>query len=598
MNSVGVIQSGKIFFASFLLFLVLATGGVCLARLSHDVAVFWPANAAMVALCLIYGLWHLPAVLLGAFLGNIATQLLFGDPLILILGLPFANGLEILLVTIGLRALKLDETPIETPKSFMYFLGVLTFLVLPGAVIGASTIHTGFGLPFANSLIYWWGGDTLSSIIVLLPLLSTGWPRWSGFAFDRKTLLPVLKSLTILLLCSVFSMLTLHVLNLPLALAFMAPSCWLALQGKPFKVAAVGSVLVIGVSLLVIFGLWPQNNSGLRLRDQVFEAQLLTLLAILPSYAIAVAISGLARSQEQIEKSNMRLSVTLANMNQGVSCFDRNFKLTVWNDKYAHMFGMTKADVYAGVSFFDLLAVQAKNGDFAGAPRQLLENIMRDVRQSQEHVAETYLGNGRIIKSVHSPTPLGGWIGTHEDITEKRMMEKKLAYESMHDALTTLPNRRYFDKEIARKAKAAHEIGCPLTLFFVDLDHFKQINDSVGHNAGDALLRHTGETIRKVIDPADFVARLGGDEFAIVSKRFQSLEQAGQLANTLNEALRAPWVYKGQKVSCEVSIGITLGRGAKLDIERLRAEADIALYGAKRAGRGQHKAYVHGQRVA
>lgn len=578
--------------------MVLATAGVCLARLSNDVAVFWPANAAMVSLCLICGLRFLPTVMLGALLGNVVTQLLFGDPLILILGLPFANCLEIALVTTGLWALKLDKTPLETPKSVMYFLGVLTILVLPGSLLGAATIHIGVAVPFSSSLIYWWAGDTLSSVVVLLPLLSIGWPQKEDFSLERKTVLPVLKSLSTLLLFSLFSIAALYMLKLPLALAFMAPSCWLALQGKPFKVAAFGSILIIGVSLLVILGWWPASVAGMRLRDQVFEAQLLTLLGILPSYAISVAISGIAQSQEQIEKSNMRLSVTLANMNQGVSCFDRDYKLTVWNEKYTHMFGMKASDVHEGVSFLALLKLQQSNGDFSGVPDEFLSDILDEVHTGQEHVAETVLGSGRIIKSVHSPTPLGGWITTHEDITDKRALETRLAYESMHDPLTTLPNRRYFDKEIARKAKAAHKIGRPLTLFFVDLDHFKQINDSVGHNAGDALLRHTGMMIRKVIDRSDFVARLGGDEFAIVSKRFQSLDQAERLASALNEALRAPLTYEGQQVCCDVSIGITLGQGAEIDIERLRAEADIALYGAKRAGRGQHKVYAPGQRVA
>lgn len=223
---------------------------------------------------------------------------------------------------------------------------------------------------------------------------------------------------------------------------------------------------------------------------------------------------------------------------------------------------------------------------------------MDTLQAGKEYVAETVLSDGRIIKSVHSPTPLGGWIATHEDITDKRVLEKRLAFESTHDPLTELPNRRYFDREIVRKAKLAHDAGKPLTLFFIDLDHFKQVNDSVGHNAGDALLRHTGEVIRSVIDETDFVARLGGDEFAIVSKRLETIAQAEQLAQRLNVALQAPLIYQGHEVSCNVSIGITSGCGANIDIERLRAEADVALYGAKRAGRSQHKVYAAGQRVA
>jgi diguanylate cyclase (GGDEF)-like protein len=592
------IRSGKMFFASFLLFSVLATAGMSLARLSHDVAVFWPANAAMVSLCLIYGLSNLPAVLLGGFLANITMQLAFGDPMAIMFGLPLANSIEILLVTFGLWALNLDQTPIDTPKSFMQFLAVLVLLGLPGALIGATTLHLGIGLPFFKSLTYWWAGDMVSSIIVLLPLLSAGWPQKFSISFDRDTLLPSLKYLAILLSCTIFGLIGLYALQLPVALAFMAPSCLLALQGKPFKVAAVGSVLVVVVSLTAIFGWLPANSTGLRIREQVFEAQFLTLLAVLPSYAISVAICNLAQSRRQIENSNMRLSVTLAHMNQGVSCFNKDYKLTVWNDKYVNMFGMEHAQVYEGASFGNLLTIQKNNGDFHDKADNLLHHIMQHVRAGEEFVSETEMSDGRIIKSVHSPTPLGGWIGTHEDITEMRALEKGLAYESRHDPLTGLPNRRYFDEELKSRLDAPHDARKPLTLFFVDLDYFKQINDNVGHNAGDAALRHIGRSIRENIDESDFVARLGGDEFAIVSTRFSSLAQAEKLAENLNTSLRVPFYYGGQPICCDVSIGITLGHGKGIDVERLRAEADLALYGAKRAGRGQHQVYRPKGKVA
>ncbi len=203
-------------------------------------------------------------------------------------------------------------------------------------------------------------------------------------------------------------MFALYALNLPLALAFMVPSFWLALQGKPFKVAVVGSALVIGVSAAVAFGQWPQVSEALSLRDKVFEVQLLTLLAVLPAYPIAISIANLARSQAQIAKSNMQFSVTLGNMNQGVSCFDADDRLTVWNEKFAQMFNMKKADLYAGVSFYTLLEIQRESGNFVGVATQLRNSIVDTLQAGKEYVAETVLSDGRIIKSVHSPTPLVG----------------------------------------------------------------------------------------------------------------------------------------------------------------------------------------------
>ncbi|MCF4099056.1 diguanylate cyclase domain-containing protein [Maritalea mediterranea] len=598
MKVSSAVQHGKIFIASFVMFVILASIGVVLAHMSHGVAVFWPANAAMVALILVLGLAYLPSVLLGALLGNIASLLLFGDPLLLAFGLPIANNLEILLVSLGLRALKLDEAPVETPATFFILLGTLIAAVLPGALIGAYFLNVELNLPFTKSLTYLWAGDTVSSVIVLLPLLSTGWPQWRGLWPKTVAVPRLIKSFAVFLACSIFGLAALYALNLPMALAFMVPSCWLALKGKPFKVATVGSLLVVAVSLAVVFGWWPQPQTDLSLRDQVFEAQLLTLLAVLPFYAISVTVADLARSRALITKSNLQLSITLANMNQGVSCFNADHKLTVWNDKYVDMFGMQQSEIYEGVGFMDMLRSQQLRGNFEGDPALYRDKLEKTLLSKDVFVAETRMADGRIIKSVHSSTPLGGWIATHEDVTDIRALERRLSYESTHDALTNLPNRRYFDKEIDRKIKEANAAGLPLTLLFVDLDHFKQVNDMNGHNAGDALLRHAGEMILKAIDPSDFAARLGGDEFAIISGRFRTVEEAEMLALDVKNALGTPLDIEGHQLSCKVSIGITRAQGAEVDAERLRAEADMALYGAKRAGRGQHQVFENGVDVA
>lgn len=588
----------RIFASAFVLFFVLAVSSILLARLSGDVAIFWPANAAIVALCLISGLRCLPSALFGAFLANISAQILFGDPITSIMGFPVANCLEIFFVSIALRLLKLDEGPISSAKDVMFFLLALCAALMPSALLGAAIVSLVFAGPYYGNFIFWWVGDIVSAIIVLLPLVSTGWPHKWRLSLNGERLLKIGRETAIFLAFLTLNMSVLNALGMPVVLAIMAPSFWMALDGKPFKVAVACGVFILGVSAAVIAGIWPTNGLSDTLRDQVFEVQIFTLFAVLPSYAIAVAIFDLARSKEEMTQSNMRLSVTLANMNQGVSCFDDQFKLTVWNEKYVQMFDMTSRDVEQIRQFEDLLKLQKSNGNFSGTPQKLLDDILSCVWVGKEFVAETELSNGRVIKSVHSPTPLGGWIATHEDITEMRAMERRLAYESLHDPLTGLPNRRYFDQEMRQRIEAKTDKCSPITLFFVDLDHFKQINDNVGHNAGDAALQHIGRAIRENIDEADFVARLGGDEFAIISTRFENSEKAGNMAERLNAELRAPFYFNGQQVCCDVSIGITMGQGTNIDVERLRAEADVALYGAKRAGRGQHQVYRAKGKVA
>lgn len=590
--------SVEIFVRAFVLFFVLAVASIFLARATQDVAIFWPANAAIVALCLISGLRSLPMAMIAAFLANFITQILFDDPIMSVMGFPLVNCMEILLVTIALHLRKLHEGPISSAKDVMYFLLALFVAVVPSALMGAGIVSVTNSGSYYENFIFWWVSDIVSAVVVLLPLVSTGWPRVRRLSLDREWIKMIAREFVIFFAFLTLNMAVLSALGIPVVLAFVAPSFWMALDGKPFKVAVACGLFVMVISACVVFGVLPANGLSEVLRDRVFEVQVFTLFAVLPSYAIAVTISDLARSKEEMVKNNVRLSVTLANMNQGVSYFDDKYELILWNERYLHMFDMTASEVKQLRSFEKLLILQKEKGNFPGSPQERLNGMLACFQEGKEYVAETLLSNGRILKTVHSPTPTGGWIGTHEDITEMREMERKLAYESLHDALTGLPNRCYFDQEITKRAETKVDRRRPVTLFFVDIDHFKQINDNVGHHAGDAALRHIADTIRDHVDEADFVARFGGDEFAIISTRFENSEKAGHLAERLNKALSTPFSYNGQSIMCGVSIGITMGHGSYIDVERLRAEADAALYGAKRAGRGRHQAYRANGKVA
>ncbi len=306
---------------------------------------------------------------------------------------------------------------------------------------------------------------------------------------------------------------------------------------------------------------------------------------------IAIAIANFETSQEKLAARKEVLDTTLTNMNQGVSVYDENQRLVLWNDKYLKCFGMTEKDVEKGATFKSLLELQRKNGDFFGNPNDLQSTIMSCVSRGNVHFAETELGSGRIIKSVHSPTPVGGWIGTHEDVTEVRLLEKRLAHESLHDVLTGVPNRRYFEREFADRLIVSQLEKKPIALYTIDLDKFKLINDTYGHDVGDDVLLWAATTIKRITREHDFIARMGGDEFIMIGSDNTDVSQIERIAEQFCEELDRTMQFKGNMCVCRASIGVAYSADGQVSRHDLLTQSDIALYAAKQAGRGTYKVY-------
>jgi diguanylate cyclase (GGDEF)-like protein len=177
-------------------------------------------------------------------------------------------------------------------------------------------------------------------------------------------------------------------------------------------------------------------------------------------------------------------------------------------------------------------------------------------------------------------------------LTEARNAELEAArarieYNSLHDFLTGLPNRMYLERVLEEHAARCAATGGGVVLLHVDLDGFKQINDTLGHSAGDAMLVHTAQIIRSHLGEADFVARTGGDEFVILCKADSALEGFADVARRLIDSLRTPPSYEGHECRFGMSIGIAGAFGAALDWRRLLVNADLALYRAKSRGRNR-----------
>jgi diguanylate cyclase (GGDEF)-like protein/PAS domain S-box-containing protein len=172
------------------------------------------------------------------------------------------------------------------------------------------------------------------------------------------------------------------------------------------------------------------------------------------------------------------------------------------------------------------------------------------------------------------------------DVTEHRDNLARIRWTGSHDMLTELPNRRYFQHKLESALADATARGTQLSLLQIDVDDFKQVNDALGHDAGDALLKTFAQRLKGVAQDAGLVCRLGGDEFAIIVPNLTGSHSIASIIDAIQESLKAPFVYQGCVFDCRASIGYALFPRHGTTVDELLKSADIALYAAKTSGRG------------
>ena len=312
---------------------------------------------------------------------------------------------------------------------------------------------------------------------------------------------------------------------------------------------------------------------------QPFMSKLATVTAISASFGFVVwlmvrllAIRALDRTLSRLDKESKRFQAALNNMTQGLCLFDSSDRLVVYNRRFAAMFGSPQLGVAATELF--------QGQDFGS----LFRLPAPDVYRSDDDDAQE-LPDGRVIRVAFQPVDLEGWVATYEDITERRRTQDRLSHMARHDALTGLPNRLMFRDHMQLVLPRVSR-GDSLAVLCLDLDGFKGVNDTLGHPAGDELLRQVGRRLRDTTRGTDLVARLGGDEFAIVQVAAEQPHDVSALAERLIAAVRAPFDIQGHRVEIGTSIGAVLAEPASASADELLRNADIALYRAKSDGRG------------
>ena len=293
-----------------------------------------------------------------------------------------------------------------------------------------------------------------------------------------------------------------------------------------------------------------------------------------------------------LQSKNLRFDTALNNMVQGLLMFDSAGALIVSNRRFNEMFGLPPEQWQAsalGLTVLQIIDLAERLTNLAMKNKSQivteLQNIL-DRRQASAVVFE--LTNGRTFCASCSPMADGGFVITFEDTTEQRRTQDQISHMAHYDALTDLPNRTLFYQKMEELLGRVPQ-GGNFGVFSLDLDHFKSVNDTLGHQIGDKLLQAVAERMRGCIRETDTVARLGGDEFAILQAKFGSPADATALAARLIKAVSAPYQLGGHQVSVGTSIGIAIAPGDGIDPNQIMKNADLALYRSKADGGGKYR---------
>jgi len=279
----------------------------------------------------------------------------------------------------------------------------------------------------------------------------------------------------------------------------------------------------------------------------------------------------------------------IESLSEGFLLYDADDRLILKNNHFLDLFPALANVAVPGATYEAI--VRAEFASILGLPPEQVDAAPAYHHRIEQHgqahsVSEHRLKDDRWILVNEHRTSDGGAVVHYTDITELKRREQQIQHLAFHDALTGLPNRLLFHTRIEESLADAQAKGAAIAVMCLDLDHFKNVNDSLGHAAGDALLRIVGDRLLECVREGDTVARLGGDEFGIVLANLNDAEFATTLAWRIISALHQSVDLSGHQAVIGTSIGIAISPTDGTDGDELLKNADLALYRAKADGRG------------
>jgi diguanylate cyclase (GGDEF)-like protein len=280
-----------------------------------------------------------------------------------------------------------------------------------------------------------------------------------------------------------------------------------------------------------------------------------------------------------------QFDTALNNMPHGLCMFAADGRLAVMNHRFSEMMNLSDDLMHRGSTAADIVGACVSAGTLSAASGTMIISEIDDSQARDITTTDPDAANARSFSWTFQPMAGGGTVVLVEDITERKIAEARISHLARYDELTALPNRVNFRDEIERLLAFSNSAERLSALLFVDLDQFKQVNDTLGHPCGDQLLCAVADRLRAMLRPEDFVARFGGDEFVVFQQNIKSTEEAATLARRIVEHLSERYQVDNHLVEIGASVGIAMA-SPDISADTLLKNADMALYRAKADGRG------------
>ena len=313
-----------------------------------------------------------------------------------------------------------------------------------------------------------------------------------------------------------------------------------------------------------------------------------------PQYLVCVTLDITDRklAEEHIRENESTIRGLVEQGISGIFVADEDGKIAYVNPRFAKMIGYDSGAEFIGHSLIDFISDADKP-----AVAEAMAALFSGGAPTAEVAASIQLRRGGAIDVLAqgSLTTFHGKraiVGVVMDVTERKKVQEKFEFAARHDALTGLANRQVFMKAVQQAITQTDRAEKSFAVLYLDLDHFKDVNDTLGHPAGDALLCEVAGRIQQNIRETDLAARFGGDEFAVLTTSINEPADAANVAGKIVEAVGRPIFIEGSDIRCDVSIGISVYEGGPAEPESMLSQADVALYKAKSGGRATYRFFT------
>lgn len=328
----------------------------------------------------------------------------------------------------------------------------------------------------------------------------------------------------------------------------------------------------------------------------VIPASLLVAIIVFVMLRLKQQYDELRESERALKTSEERYRLAAEGANDVIWDWDIRNDRIFFSERGRQMFGFKGEDAVNDFESFrslihpeDVNTTLAMLYDYFNGKGTFYKKEMRVKTENGEYVWVLFRGQA-IWDEDGRPARMAG---SCSDITERKVNEERMNFMAYYDSLTGLPNRTLFIDRLTLALAQAQRKNQKVAIFFLDLDNFKTVNDSLGHSFGDELLKKAGDVLKSCIRKADTIARLGGDEFILMQPQISDVNETFQVAERVLNALQQPWVLNGRDFYITTSIGITLFPDDGQDVQTLLKNADTAMYKAKEGGKNNYRMFTH-----